>query len=66
MRGQLGLHHDADFGRVRDDIPPPMQIADCVSVRGVLDSTPVKLRYDAGAKPEFPWWMRLLAVLRRG
>jgi len=66
MCGQLGLHHDRYFGRVRDEITPTMQITDYVTVRGVVDGTPVKLRYDPGAKPGFPWWMRFLAVLRRG
>ena len=65
MCGQLGRHHDRYFGRVRDEITPTMPITDYVTVRGVVDGSPVKLSYDAGAKPEFPWWMRLLAVLRR-
>jgi hypothetical protein len=66
MCGQLARHHDRYFGQVKADVKATMPITDFVRVRGVVNGSPVKLSYDAGAKPEFPWWMRLLAVLRRG
>jgi hypothetical protein len=65
MCGQLVRHPERYFRRVSVDLAATMRYTDFVTVRGVVNGSPVTLTYDAGAKPQFPWWMRLLAVLRQ-
>jgi hypothetical protein len=63
---QLVSQRGRYFGRVRAELTPSMPITDDVTVSGIVSGSKVRVSYNAGAKPQFPLWMRLLAVLRRG
>jgi hypothetical protein len=40
-----------------------MPYTDFVTVRGVVNGQRVNVKYDAGAKPQYPWWARALVAL---
>jgi hypothetical protein len=62
---QLVGHPDRYFGAPAVTVVPTMPVrGESVSVRGTVNGSPVKQLYGPGAKPQYPWWIRLLTVLK--
>jgi hypothetical protein len=62
---QLIGHPDRYFGAPAVTVVATMPVrGESVSVRGTVDGSPVKQFYGPGAKPQYPWWIRLLTVLK--
>lgn len=61
---QLTRHPERYFGHSSVDLTASMPYTDFVTVSGLLQGHRVNFKYDAGAKPQFPWWSRALRTLQ--